>query len=191
MDNSHRLSFTYLSQEDLIESGCFDIRLAILARLGGRVVDFEGVESGHPVEGRRGDRAEVASTFDVQRERHRIADLGLRGGQLGGEIELPHGADVRVGPALFGHILDNHFHGLGHGVDLAPLHEGEDLPSQRVALVGEDREAFAVAEDDVDARVPAPRYARPAPCLAVDRERYGLEDDLRRRDQHALRHSGG
>ncbi len=30
MDNSHRLSFTYLSQEDLIESGCFDIRLAIL-----------------------------------------------------------------------------------------------------------------------------------------------------------------
>lgn len=29
MTNKHRITFTYLSQEDLLDSGCFDIRLAI------------------------------------------------------------------------------------------------------------------------------------------------------------------
>ena len=27
--NPHELAFTYLSQEDLLEAGCFDIRMAI------------------------------------------------------------------------------------------------------------------------------------------------------------------
>jgi len=29
MNRKHKVSFTYLSQEDLLEAGCFDIRMAM------------------------------------------------------------------------------------------------------------------------------------------------------------------